>query len=47
MICTNYAKSLQVFKTRILTKITAKTIIQYLNKLEFNRNINNLKVNIA
>jgi len=47
MIRRNYAKSFQGFKTRILTKITAMTIIQYLNKFEFNRNINNLKVNIA
>ena len=47
MIRRNYAKSFQGFKTRILTKITALTIIQYLNKFEFNRNINNLKVNIA
>tara|TARA_B100000508_G_scaffold47628_1_gene37014 strand:+ start:206 stop:1084 length:879 start_codon:yes stop_codon:yes gene_type:complete len=47
MIRRNYAKSFQGFKTRILTKITALTVIQYLNKFEFNRNINNLKVNIA
>lgn len=47
MIRRNYAKSFSGFKTRILTKITAMTIIQYLNKFEFNRNINNLKVNIA
>ena len=47
MIRRNYAKSFQGFKTRMLTKITALTVIQYLNKFEFNRNINNLKVNIA
>ena len=46
MIRRNYAKSFSGFKTRILTKITAMTVIQYLNKFEFNRNINNLKVNI-
>lgn len=39
----NYAKSFQGFKTRILSKITALTVIQYINKFEFNRNINNLK----
>lgn len=47
MIRRNYAKTFQGFKTRILTKITALTVIQYLNKFEFNRNMNNLKVNIA
>lgn len=47
MIRRNYAKTFQGFKTRILTKITDLTVIQYLNKFEFNRNINNLKVNIA
>lgn len=47
MIRRNYAKSFKGFKTRILSKITAMTIIQYLNKFEFNRNINNLKINIA
>lgn len=47
MIRRNYAKSFQGFKTRILTKITAMTVIQYLNKFEFKRNINHLKVNIV
>ena len=42
----NYAKSFNGFKTRILSKITALTVIQYINKVIFNRNINNLKVNI-
>ncbi|TSE05748.1 IS982 family transposase, partial [Aquimarina algiphila] len=42
----NYAKSFEVFKNRILSKITAMTIIQYINRFEFNRNINNLKINI-
>ena len=42
----NYAKSFNGFKTRILSKITALTVIQYINKAIFNRNINNLKVNI-
>lgn len=40
----NYAKTFEGFKTRILSKITALTTIQYINKFEFNRNINNLKV---
>ena len=39
----NYAKTFQGFKTRILSKITALTVIQYINKFQFNRNINNLK----
>lgn len=42
----NYAKSFQGYKTRILSKITAVTIIQYINKFIFDRNINNLKISI-
>lgn len=47
MIRRNYAKTFQGFKTRILTKITALTTIQYLNKFVFNKNINNLKINLV
>lgn len=47
MIRRNYAKTFQRFKTRILAKITALTLAQYLNKFEFNRPINNLKVAIT
>ena len=47
MIRRNYAKSFEGFKNRILSKITAMTVIQYINIFEFNRNINNLKINIA
>ena len=43
----NYAKSFQGFKTRILSKLTALTVIQYINKFFFDRNINNLKINIV
>jgi len=46
MIRRNYAKSFDGFKTRILSKITALTIIQYINKFIFNRNINNIKISI-
>jgi|TARA_Y100000817_G_scaffold307119_1_gene293168 hypothetical protein len=46
MIRRNYAKSFLGFKTRIISKITALTIIQFINKFSFDRNINNLKVNI-
>jgi len=46
MIRRNYAKSFVGFKTRILSKITAATIIQYINKFIFDRNINNLKISI-
>jgi len=46
MIRRNYAKSFLGFKTRILSKITALTIIQFINKFTFGRNINNLKINI-
>lgn len=42
----NFAKSFLGFKTRILSKITAVTLIQYLNKFVFNRPINKLKVNL-
>ena len=46
MIRRNYAKSFEGFKTRILSKITALTVIQYINKFIFNRNINNIKISI-
>ena len=46
MIRRNYAKSFLGFKTRIISKITALTIIQFINKFSFDRNINNPKVNI-
>lgn len=39
----NYAKTFEGFKTRILTKITALTLIQYINKFIFDRPINNIK----
>lgn len=47
MIRRNYAKSFQGFKTRIISKITSLTLIQYINKFVFNRNINQLKVAIT
>ncbi len=46
MIRRNYAKSFQGFKTRIISKITALTTIQYINRFVFNRNINNIKISI-
>jgi hypothetical protein len=46
MIRRNYAKSFDGFKTRIMSKISALTVIQYINKFIFDRNINNLKVSI-
>ncbi|WP_397446959.1 IS982 family transposase [Polaribacter sp. R77954] len=46
MIRRNYAKSFDGFKTRILSKITALTVIQFINKFIFDRNINNLKISI-
>lgn len=46
MIRRNYAKSFQGFKTRVLSKIMALTMIQFINKFSFDRNINNLKVSI-
>lgn len=47
MIRRNYAKSFDGFKTRILSKIAALTVIQGINKFVFDRNSNNLKINIA
>lgn len=47
MIRRNYAKSFQGFKTRILSKIMALTMIQFINKFSFDRNINNLKISIT
>ena len=46
MIRRNYAKTFEGFKTRILSKISALTIVQYINKTIFNRNINNIKISI-
>jgi hypothetical protein len=46
MIRRNYAKSLEGFKTRVLSKITALTVVQYINKFVFDRNINNIKISI-
>ena len=46
MIRRNYTKSFEGFKTRILSKITALTVVQYINKVFFDRNINNLKISI-
>ena len=46
MIRRNYAKSFEGFKTRILSKLTSLTVIQFINKFVFDRNINNLKISI-
>jgi hypothetical protein len=45
MIRRNYAKSFNGYKTRLITKITALTVVQYLNHLA-NRKLNNLKISI-
>ena len=47
MIRRNYAKTFQGFKTRIISKITALTMIQFLNKFSLLRNINHIKINIC
>jgi len=44
MIRRNYAKTFDGFKTRILSKITALTLVQFINKFHFQRPINKLKV---
>jgi hypothetical protein len=46
MIRRNYAKTFEGFKTRILAKITALTLVQFINKFIFNRPINNIKIQI-
>ncbi|WP_034040883.1 IS982 family transposase [Wocania ichthyoenteri] len=46
MIRRNYAKSFEGFKTRIISKITSLTVIQYINKFVFDRKINNIKISI-
>ncbi len=43
LIRRNYAKSFEGFKTRISAKITALTLVQYINKFIFDRPINNIK----
>jgi hypothetical protein len=43
----NFAKTFNGLPIRILSKITSITIIQYLNLFVFNRNINNLKINLS
>ena len=47
LIRKNFAKSFDGFRTRILSKISAMTVIQYLNKFVYNRPINNLKINLC
>ena len=47
MIRRNYAKTFEGFKTRILSKVTALTMVQYINRFFFERNINNIKINIT
>ncbi|OAV71104.1 Transposase DDE domain protein [Bacteroidales bacterium Barb4] len=44
---TNFAKTFDGLAARILSKITALTMIQYLNLFIFNGNINNIKINIC
>ena len=43
LIRRNYAKTFEGFKTRILAKITALTLVQYINKSIFDRPINKIK----
>jgi hypothetical protein len=43
----NYAKTFEGFKTRILSKITSLTIIQFLNHFVFNRPLNRIKLNLS
>ena len=43
----NFAKTFNGFATRIISKITALTMIQYLNLFIFNRKLNAIKINLA
>jgi hypothetical protein len=43
----NFAKTFDGLATRILSKITALTIIQYLNLFVFNRKLNAIKINLS
>ena len=43
LIRRNYAKTFEGFKTRILAKITALTLVQYINKFIFHRPMNKIK----
>jgi len=43
----NYAKSFSGFKTRIIAKITTLLMFQYINKVIYNRNINNVKISMV
>ena len=47
MIQRNYAKTFYGFKTKVLSKITAMIMIQYINKFIFDRKINNIKISIV
>ena len=47
MIRRNYAKSFHGLKTRVLSKITALTVLQYINKFFTNRNLNCIKYALA
>jgi hypothetical protein len=46
-INTNFAKSFQGLATRIVSKITSFTMIQYLNFFIFKRSLNKLKINLC
>ena len=43
----NLAKTFDGLATRIASKVTALTMIQYLNPFVLKRNLNNIKCNIA
>jgi hypothetical protein len=43
----NYAKTFMGYSTRILSKITALTVIQHLNKFVYDRPISHLNVNLS
>ena len=44
---TNYAKTFEGLTTRVLSKITALTVIQYLSLFVFKRDLNKIKINLC
>ena len=47
MLHLNFAKTFEGFVTRIVSKITAFTMIQYLNFFVFKRSLNKIKINLS
>jgi hypothetical protein len=46
MVKRNYTKTFQRFKTKVFAKITAVSLVQFINKFLFDRPINNNEIQI-